>query len=518
MIQIFVSYSHYDSRFVEGKTSLLRYLSGIEAGGRVRFWFDKLIDTGAAWDQEIQRQIKASRIALVLISQWFLDSAYIREVEIKTFMQRRRTEGMIVFPVLLASCDWQEHEWLAGTQCLPRNGRTVSQHYKRRERREALYHEIRQGLMTHIKRLEREDSAASGLRAMDAWLDPQKHATPVIGNAGDRTAFLAVEHLLDAGDRVSAINAILRGGEFAEAGREEQLDVVVICQKLGFLEDARTYLTQVAATGSARPMPLEVKARFKLAELKLLGQEGRFEEVLDLYPAVLRLLSRSGQGARAPQAHHRAGIAHAVLRHPGPASMCFNKAIRAAVTQANPHAAMTCRLMLAIAQAFNRVPQDGSLPLDVIVASQETYLAEPISRVLWQANRLKSAVQALFTEAAVLLEGRSSYGAGWVRLTVAHLLARQAGSSPTAEGYSELLSLIETARVRDLARAAMRTDDAGRHAFQQHYLMNATYLTACQKCVAILTPPDPDTWRQLRAFLSELDVRYGEPVPGALHG
>ena len=84
-VRIFVSYSHQDARYLE-EESLLGFLRGLELDG-VEFWSDKRLIAGDAWDDEIKARIATTDIALVLVSQRFLDSAYCADVEVEGFLR-----------------------------------------------------------------------------------------------------------------------------------------------------------------------------------------------------------------------------------------------------------------------------------------------------------------------------------------------------------------------------------------------------------------------------------------------
>ena len=82
-IMILVTYSHADAPYL-GKNSLLGYLRGLEKDN-VEFWTDREIKAGELWDDVIKAKIQEADIALVLVSQAFLDSDYCQNVGNPTF-------------------------------------------------------------------------------------------------------------------------------------------------------------------------------------------------------------------------------------------------------------------------------------------------------------------------------------------------------------------------------------------------------------------------------------------------
>jgi hypothetical protein len=130
LVRIFVSYSHIDGKYLK-PASLLGFLSGLKRD-RFEFWSDERIETGSLWDEKIREEIRRADVALVLVSQWFLNSPYCQEVEIASFLEERRNRGLRIYPVILSPCDWESEAWLKATQFRPRDG-TFEERYNRPE-------------------------------------------------------------------------------------------------------------------------------------------------------------------------------------------------------------------------------------------------------------------------------------------------------------------------------------------------------------------------------------------------
>ncbi|MCP4625138.1 MAG: toll/interleukin-1 receptor domain-containing protein [bacterium] len=138
-IRVFVCYSHEDIGY---KKQLLKYLSSLENDEVIEFWHDEQLISGDVWDKEIQSQLKSADIVLALVSQSFISSDYIRKVEIKKALQRRKDEGVRIMPVILSPCDWKSIEWLKSTQVIPKDageGVTLAAHFDKDEKRNKLF-------------------------------------------------------------------------------------------------------------------------------------------------------------------------------------------------------------------------------------------------------------------------------------------------------------------------------------------------------------------------------------------
>jgi len=188
-IKIFVSYSHHDVAYLDD-TSLMGYLRGLESEG-VEFWSDKAIVTGNKWDAEIKGKIDQTDLALVLVSQAFLNSNYCTKVEISHFLKRCRDRGLVIFPIILSACEWERHEWLRSRQFLPGGNETIEEHYADPGRRKRLFLAILQDLRMQCDRI-RQEKATKELTALgfsgqtlekirDRYLDPQLDDKELLG-------------------------------------------------------------------------------------------------------------------------------------------------------------------------------------------------------------------------------------------------------------------------------------------------------------------------------------------------
>ncbi len=146
-VRVFVSYSHADDAYLE-TGSLLGYLKGLEQDG-VEFWTDSKIVGGEPWDDVIKREIAACDLALVLVSQGFLDSKYCTDIEIRGFLAGSKS----LIPVILSACEWERYDWLKNRQFLPGGQRTVEEHYRDPGDRKRLFLKIRTHLREQIERI-----------------------------------------------------------------------------------------------------------------------------------------------------------------------------------------------------------------------------------------------------------------------------------------------------------------------------------------------------------------------------
>ena len=110
MSKIFISYSHKDEIW---KDRLQEQLGALAKEGYFSVWDDRQIEPGDDWFAEIERELNQADVAVMLISASFLRSSFIRTEEIPTLLRRRQQDGMILIPLIIKPCAWQDIPWLS---------------------------------------------------------------------------------------------------------------------------------------------------------------------------------------------------------------------------------------------------------------------------------------------------------------------------------------------------------------------------------------------------------------------
>jgi len=120
--KIFISYHHKDE---EWKDRLVSHLQVLKLEGFVEVWDDRQLDPAINWITTIKKELNEANIAVLLISANFLTSDFIRKEEIPVLLNRRKEEGIVVFPIILKPCAWNTVEWLRTIQVYPKDGRPL---------------------------------------------------------------------------------------------------------------------------------------------------------------------------------------------------------------------------------------------------------------------------------------------------------------------------------------------------------------------------------------------------------
>jgi Bacterial Death-like domain 3/TIR domain len=171
-IIVFVSYSHQDASYLE-RDSLLGFLKGLERDN-IELWTDRTIRPGELWDEVIKTNIQNADIALVLVSQGFLDSEYCQNVETRNFLAHKTH----LFPVILSPCEWRRHEWLKSRQFLPSGDQTIEEHFQDSGNRKRLFLRIREQLRERAELIRQGRRSSSSAEPI-----PKARAQPKAGSS-----------------------------------------------------------------------------------------------------------------------------------------------------------------------------------------------------------------------------------------------------------------------------------------------------------------------------------------------
>lgn len=120
---VFISYSHKDEVW---KDRLVTHLGVLERQKLLQTWDDRRIKAGDEWFEEIEKEMTTAKVAVLLISANSLTSDFILHTEVPSLLERRESEGIVVFPVIVKPCLWEEVPWLARLQARPKDGKPLS--------------------------------------------------------------------------------------------------------------------------------------------------------------------------------------------------------------------------------------------------------------------------------------------------------------------------------------------------------------------------------------------------------
>ena len=122
-LSLFYSYSHRDEAF---RCELGSHLSFLRRMNLTAEWYDRMIGAGDDWKRQIDRNLAAADIVLLLVSADFIDSDYCWGDEMTKALARHDCGEARVVPVILRPCRWTSTP-LARLQAVPKDGRPVSE-------------------------------------------------------------------------------------------------------------------------------------------------------------------------------------------------------------------------------------------------------------------------------------------------------------------------------------------------------------------------------------------------------
>jgi TIR domain len=90
---VFISYSHRD------RDSLDRLLTSLKVYAKLDIWADKYIEVGGKWRRDISTALSRSCVGVLLISDYFLASDFIREEEMPQLLSAADAGEMTLFAI-----------------------------------------------------------------------------------------------------------------------------------------------------------------------------------------------------------------------------------------------------------------------------------------------------------------------------------------------------------------------------------------------------------------------------------
>ena len=97
----FISYSHKDEKYLH---ELQSHLASYIQLAMVDVWNDTMILPGSKWEEEIEKALHSTKVAVLLVSANFLASDFIRDIELPSLLAASEQEGVVILTVLVRSC------------------------------------------------------------------------------------------------------------------------------------------------------------------------------------------------------------------------------------------------------------------------------------------------------------------------------------------------------------------------------------------------------------------------------
>lgn len=152
---VFICYSSMDTAF---KDELVTQLHALERAQIVGPWHDGEIAPGTKWRPRIDQAIKECKVAILLVSANFLNSDFINSVELQQLLERRKTDGLHIIPVIIKYCNWESNADIESLQVLPDRAKPIENHGEEKGDRDKAWVDICKWVQTLVATQDREKS------------------------------------------------------------------------------------------------------------------------------------------------------------------------------------------------------------------------------------------------------------------------------------------------------------------------------------------------------------------------
>jgi len=125
-LNMFLAYERKSPEDEKLKDKLCEHLAGIRRFDGVKLWTYDDIPLGDDWKHEINTALQRTDVALLLVSPSFLASEFMHNVVVPSLLASHADNGLIIIPIIMRACRWEEHPWIGGLQPLPRDGTPVA--------------------------------------------------------------------------------------------------------------------------------------------------------------------------------------------------------------------------------------------------------------------------------------------------------------------------------------------------------------------------------------------------------
>jgi TIR domain len=112
---VFISYAHKDDNDKDVSKRYLhrlrRQLTSLVRQSRVAVCSDKDIEIGDRWHERLLEDMRNAKAAVLLVGPEFFHSDFIRNVEVPLLLEKADVDGLIILPVILSGCLFEENSF-----------------------------------------------------------------------------------------------------------------------------------------------------------------------------------------------------------------------------------------------------------------------------------------------------------------------------------------------------------------------------------------------------------------------
>lgn len=105
-INVFISYSHANIDLFRVFKKHFETQAKLFTNYEVEVWDDEKIPLGSNWHTEIQNALQSSHIAILLISNTYFTSSYIKKEELDKFVENYHNKHTLICPIAYSFTDY----------------------------------------------------------------------------------------------------------------------------------------------------------------------------------------------------------------------------------------------------------------------------------------------------------------------------------------------------------------------------------------------------------------------------
>jgi hypothetical protein len=154
-LQAFISYSHSDASYLD---RLNLHLKPLERRYDFVIWSDQRLKAGDRWQSEIERNIDAAEVIVLLVSADFLASDFVMDNELPRLLRNAEDKGTKVFTIIVSPCLFEESE-LGVFQAVNDPNETLQHFDATPFRQEEIFVQCARAILSYLQEHERADSA-----------------------------------------------------------------------------------------------------------------------------------------------------------------------------------------------------------------------------------------------------------------------------------------------------------------------------------------------------------------------
>jgi len=122
-LKIFISYSHDDEiPYIE---EFKKHLAPLKDNSFIEEWYDRKVLPGEDYERKINNNLEDADIICLFILVNFLSSESCKK-EKKKALELRKKKGVVVIPIILSPCGWQDDNDINNLLALPTDGKPIS--------------------------------------------------------------------------------------------------------------------------------------------------------------------------------------------------------------------------------------------------------------------------------------------------------------------------------------------------------------------------------------------------------